>query len=206
MKCKYCGTKIPFREEFCPSCGKYAKSICIGISQAQYKTIYAVYCLGVSLLLLGFLYINHTRLFTGPLLFRGLARTQKRNLVEFAVISAVTIIICLIIMFLKCQRFSPWKFIYGLFSAFIIFIIEFFMILFSDQVGSSSISTLELQSTIWSLFSCAVLVGLIAYAILLKENEDVNIFLDRESEVISTVVISNITVMIVTLLSYILLC
>lgn len=67
MKCRHCGSKVPAREEFCPSCGKYAKSTYFGISEARYKTIYAIYIFGSSFLFLGFLYANHIRLLTGSM-------------------------------------------------------------------------------------------------------------------------------------------
>lgn len=202
MKCKYCGTKIPAREEFCPSCGKYAKSFHSGISETQNKINYASYCFGVSVLLLGILYTNFIRLFTNALLFRGFDRAQRRNLAEVAVISAITIIICLIIMFLKRLRFTLWKVIYGIISAAIIFMIEFLMISTSDQISSNGIISLRLQSIFWSLFSCGVFSCLIIKGILMKTNHDINILFDEDYEIVSAIVISNIAVMIVTILSY----
>lgn len=206
MKCKHCGAKIPAREEFCPSCGKYAKSIHSGISETQNKFMYASYCFGVAILLLGILYTNFMRLFTSALLFRGLDLAQKRNLAEVAVISAVIIIICFIIMILKRLRFTLWKFIYGIISAAIIFLIEFLMISTSGQISSDDMIGLKLQSIVWSLFSCGVLSGLIIRGILMKTNHDINILFDEDYEIVSAVVISNIAVMIVTFLSYMFLC
>lgn len=206
MKCKYCGAKIPAKEEFCLSCGKYAKSIHSGISETQNKIMYASYCFGVSILLLGVLYNNFIRLFTDALLFRGFDRAQRRNLAEVAVISAVTLIICFIIMFLKRLRFSLWKVIYGIISAAIIFIIEFLMISTSGQISSNDYIILRLQSIVCSLFLCGVLSGLIIKGLLMKTNHDINILFDEDYEIVSAVVISNIAVMIVTILSYMFLC
>lgn len=206
MKCKYCDTKISAKEEFCPSCGKYIHSIYSGISQTRYKTIYAIYCLLISLLILGLHYINHTRLLTSPMGLLGFDRVNRRNLVEVGIISAIAIIVCLIIMIVKRLPFSLWKFLYGIISAAIIFFIEFLMIVSSEQISTDSYFFLKLLSIVCFLACCVVLAGLIIYGGLLKANSDVNILLDEDCEIVSAIFISNIAVMIVTVLSYILLC
>lgn len=119
MKCRHCGSKVPAREEFCPSCGKYAKSTYFGISETRYKTIYAIYIFGSSFLFLGFLYANHIRLLTGSMGFRGLRRLFFHNLGQFIIISIVVFITCLILIILNRLHYSLWKFIYGIISAIV---------------------------------------------------------------------------------------
>lgn len=176
------------------------------ISQTRYKTIYAIYCLVTSLLILGLHYINHTRLLSGPRGFLGFDWAHRRNLVEVGIISAIAIIVCLVIMIAKRLPFSLWKFLYGIISAAIIFFMEFLMVSLFDQISTSAYALLKLLAIVCFLVSCVVLAGLIIYGCMLKSHSDVNILFDEDCEVVSAILISNIAVTIVTILAYTLLC
>ena len=176
------------------------------ISQTRYKTIYAIYSLTVSLIILGLHYINNIRLLTGVMGSIDFERAHICNLVQIGIISVIAIIVSSIIMYVKQLHFSPWKFLYGIISATIIFFIEFLMILSTEHISSGDFFFLELLAIVCCPVICIVLAGLIIYSCLLKVKSDVNILFDDDCEVVSAVFISNIAVTIVTVLAYILLC
>lgn len=176
------------------------------LSQTKYKIIYSVYCFGISFLLFGILYLNFTRLRSSKLVLYGLGRVEKRNLVEIGIISAVIIVVCLFRIIDKGLWLSPWKFIYAIIPTAIIFMIEFLLIFFFDQLPFGRITILKLLSILCSLCSCVISVGLILCGILLNRHSNVNVLLDEDGEVVSAIFLSIIAVMLVTILSYILLC
>ena len=175
------------------------------ISQTRYKMIYAVYSMVISLLILGLHYINHIRLEVGAPSF-GFDWAHRLSMVEVGIISVIAIIISSIIMYVKQLHFSPWKFLYGIISATIIFFMEFLMVLSSENISSGDFFFLKILAIVCFLVSCVVLAGLIIYGCMLKSNSDVNILFDDDCEVVSAIFISNIAVTIVTVLAYILLC
>lgn len=201
MKCRHCGTKVPAREEFCPSCGKYTKSTYFGISETRYKTIYAIYIFGISLLLLGLLYTNYIRILTGPMAFRGLRRALNLDLTEFIIIAIVAIITCLIVMIWNRLHCSLWKITYGVISTLVIFFIEFLYLTMDGSLSSSDFPIYRLHAMFGSLASLAIFVGLIIYGILLKENSDTNILTENNCEIVSAILISNIAVIIASVLA-----
>lgn len=201
MKCRHCGTKMPAREEFCPSCGKYAKATYFGLSETRYKTIYAIYIFGSSLLFLGLLYANHNRLLTGSMAFCGQRRLFYHNLGQLIIISIPVIITCLILMFMNRLHYSFWKFLYGIFSAIIIFFIEFLYTSKGGPLSTSDFPVYQLHGMFGSLASCALFVGLFIYGLLLKENSDINILSEDHSEIVSAILTSNIMVIIATIAS-----
>lgn len=176
------------------------------LSQTKYKIIYAVYCFGISFLLFGALYLNYTRLSTGSLLFRGLDLARKRNLVEIGIISAIIVVVCLFRIIDKGIWISLWKFVYAIIPNAIIFMIEFYLIFFFDQLPFGTFTTLKLLSIICFFGFCIILVGLILCGILLKVISNVNILLDEDDEVVSAIFLSNIAVMLVAILFYDFLC
>ena len=176
------------------------------LSQTKYKIIYAVYCFGISFLLFGVLYLNYTRLSTSKLALYGRGLPEKRNLVEIGIISAIIIVVCLFRIIDKGLWLSPWKFVYAIIPTAIIFMIEFFLIFFFDQLPFGRFTILNLISIICWLCSCVTFVGLILCGILLNQLSNVNVLLDEDGEVVSAIFLSNIAVMLVTILSYTLLC
>lgn len=176
------------------------------LSQTKYKIIYATYCFGISFFLFGILYLNYTRLETSQLALYGRRLPEKYNLVEVGIVSAIVIIACLVTMIEKGLFLSPWKFIYAIIPTAIIFLIEFFLVFFFDQLPYGRITILKLLSIICSLCSSIILVGLILCGILLNVLSNVNILLDEDGEVVSAIFLSNIAVMLVTIVSYTLLC
>lgn len=63
------------------------------ISQTRYKTIYAVYSMVISLLILGLYYINQIRLLIGVMGSLDFERAHICNLVEVGIISVIAIFI-----------------------------------------------------------------------------------------------------------------
>lgn len=176
------------------------------LSETKYKLIYAVYCFGISLLLFGVLYMNFTRLYTSSFAAFGLYKVLKRNLMEVGIISAIVIVVCLFGIIRIGLRFSSWKCIYGVIPAAIIFLIEFFMIVMFHQIPLGKRAFAKLIANICIPGLSIVIVGLILFGVLLNQLSRINIIMDEDSEVVSAILISNIAVMLVTILSYILLC
>ncbi len=176
------------------------------LSQTKYKIIYGLYCFGISFLLFGILYLNFTRLRSSNLALYGLGRVEKRNLLEIGIISAVIVVVCLFRIIDKGFWISLWKFIYAAIPTAIIFMVEFSLIFFFDQLPFGGFTILKLLSIFCSLCSCIIFVGLILCGILLNQLSNVNVLLDEDSEVVSAIFLSTIAVVLVTILSYTLLC
>ena len=172
------------------------------LSQTKYKITYAVYSFGISLLLLGMYYVNFGRLFRGPLLFRGLGMSQERNLLEIGIISAVVVIVCFCRIVNKGIWISLWKYIYGIVSAAIIFLIEYFMIVFADQPLLGGLLSSKILLIFHSVLVFAILFGLILFGLMLKWISGVRVLFDDEYEVTSAILISAIAVFVVTILLY----
>lgn len=212
MFCSKCGKEVSANDLYCKNCGspigKKEEPQFIGeMSKKEYKKMYLFYGVAVAVLLWGFLYVRIIRLvdvYGGY----GMERVLEKFFGQFWGISICIIGYCVSSMIKGKMKILVWK-IGRMILSIIISLVMGVLLLFNIARDLPVMTGLEAFEWMQGTIPFVIIIMVIIFAVLflrgcfLSKVENINIWHDKNYEVVSSVLAADVWVTMATVVMYV---
>lgn len=212
MYCTKCGTEISADAKYCPNCGNAITNEIDSeqierIDEKSYRKMYMYYGICAAALLWGFFYTNFIRI-TDTYGGYGIERVIEKTFGQQFGFSALIAIYCLYGIVKGKIKFSMWK-IGRIILSMLISVAGSFALLFYVAINTPQMTDIEAFEWMSKTVPVVIVVLIVILSVLiinsclLKSRRSVDIYKNRDYEVVSAILASDIWVTIVIIIMFI---